>query len=166
MISHTDLDLLHFSLHPISAARLGLTCALVLLDAAIIWSAAAMIRVPALVSRPPRSRTWRAGAAVAWMAGVVLATFVLRLPGPPVPVGPLWIAMLAAGVSAIVLARIGSKLRRASQAARLVAVFLALLVPAVAMYPSLFAYATEAKELLIAGEYGPQALFTIAPVYS
>ncbi|OLC48580.1 MAG: hypothetical protein AUH43_09205 [Acidobacteria bacterium 13_1_40CM_65_14] len=158
VISHTDLDLLHFSLHPISAARLGLTCALVLLDAAIIWSAAAMIRVPALVSRPPRSRTWRAGAAVAWMAGVVLATFVLRLPGPPVPVGPLWIAMLAAGVSAIVLARIGSKLRRASQAARLVAVFLALLVPAVAMYPSLFAYATEAKELLIAGEYGPQAL--------
>ena len=158
VVSHTELDLLHFSLHPISAARLGLTCALVLLDAAVIWSAAAMIRVPALVSRPPRNRLWRLGAAVAWMAGVLVAAFLLGLPGRPVPIGPLWVAMLAAGASAIVLARVGSKLRRASQAARLIAVFVALLVPAVAMYPSLFAFATEAKELLIAGEYGPQAL--------
>ena len=158
VVSHTDLDLLHFSLHPVSAARLGLTCALVLLDAAIIWSAAAMIRVPALVSRPPRSLAWRAGAAAAWLAGIALAIFVLRLPGQPVPIGPLSVAMLAAGISAIVLARVGSKLRRASQAARLIAVFIALLVPAIAMYPSLFAFATEAKELLIAGEYGPQAL--------
>src|SRR5206468_191200 len=33
-----------------------------------------------------------------------------------------------------------------------------LLAPALAMYPSLFAFATDAKELLVAGEYGPQAL--------
>ncbi|HEV8345736.1 MAG TPA: HAMP domain-containing sensor histidine kinase [Vicinamibacterales bacterium] len=157
VVSHTDLDVLHFSLHPISAPRIELTFALVLLDAAIIWSAAAMIRVPALVSRAPRSLAWRAGAAAAWVAGVLLATFVLRLPGPPVPAGPLWVAVSAAGASAIVLARVASNLRRSSQAARLFAVFLALLVPAMAMYPSLFAFATDAKELLIAGEYGPQA---------
>ena len=157
VVSHTDLDVLHFSLHPISAPRIALTFALVLFDAAIIWSAAAMIRVPALVSRAPRSTAWRAGAAAAWVAGALLATFVLRLPGPPVPAGPLAVAVGAAGACAIVLAREGGKLRRSSQAARLLAVFLALLVPAVAMYPSLFAYATDAKELLVAGEYGPQA---------
>jgi len=157
VVSHTELDLLHFSLHPISAPRIGLTFAFVLLDAAIIWSAAAMIRVPALVTRPPRSLAWRVSAGVAWIAGALLATFVLQLPGPPMPAGPLWVAIVAAGASAVVLARVGGKLRRASQAARLGALFLALLVPAVSMYPSLFSFATDAKELLIAGEYGPQA---------
>jgi signal transduction histidine kinase len=158
VVSHTDLDLLHFSLHPISAERIGLTCALVLLDAAVIWSAAAMIRIPALVTRPPRNLAWRIGAGAAWVGGVLLAIYLVPLPGPPVPRGPLWVALLAAGSSAIVLARIGSRLRRASQAARLIAVLLALLVPAVAMYPSLFAFSTDARELLIAGEFGPQAL--------
>src|SRR5262249_16751658 len=79
-------------------------------------------------------------------------------PGAPVPPGPMWVALLTAGASAIVLARIGSKLRRASQASRLIAVFLALIAPAIAMYPSLFAYSTDARESLIAGEFGPQAL--------
>src|SRR5262249_11247565 len=36
--------------------------------------------------------------------------------------------------------------------------FLALLAPALAMYPSLFAFAIGAKERLIATTYGPQAL--------
>src|SRR5256885_10497325 len=61
-------------------------------------------------------------------------------------------------MAAVLVGRVSGRLRRASQAARLMAFFLALLAPAVAMYPSLFAYATEAKELLVAGEYGPQAL--------
>jgi signal transduction histidine kinase len=171
VVSHTDVDLLHFSLHPISTTRIGLTFALVLMDAAVIWSAAAMIRLPALVSRPPRSWKWRVSAAAAWGLGVLVAAFVLRLPGAEypnasaalmtpssMPAGPLWVAMVASAASALALARFSSPLRRASQAARLVAVFLALLVPAVAFYPSLYTFATDAKELLVAGEYGPQAL--------
>ena len=42
-----------------------------------------MIRVPALVSRPPRSLVWRGGAAAAWAAGVLVATLALQLPGRP-----------------------------------------------------------------------------------
>ena len=38
------------------------------------------------------------------------------------------------------------------------ALLLVLLVPALAMYPSLFAFATDAKERLVATDYGPQAL--------
>ena len=44
-----------------------------------------------------------------------------------------------------------------SQTARLAVFFLALLTPAVAMYPSLLAHATESKERLIATTFGPQA---------
>ena len=47
--------------------------------------------------------------------------------------------------------------RRASQTARLGVFFLALLAPAVAMYPSLVAHSTAAKEQLVATEFGPQA---------
>ena len=47
--------------------------------------------------------------------------------------------------------------RRVSQSMRFGGAFLALLVPAMAMYPSLSAFAIQAKERLIATEYGPQA---------
>jgi len=157
VVSHTDVDLLHFSLHPLSGTRFGLACALVLLDAAVIWSAAAMIRVPALVCRPPRTWTWRGLAALGWILGALAATAVFPARGSPIPLGPFWGALATAGVAAILVGRVSGRLRRASQAARLIAFFLALLAPAVAMYPSLFAFATEAKELLVAGEYGPQA---------
>ena len=45
--------------------------------------------------------------------------------------------------------------RRAPQSVRLVALFLALLLPALAMYPSLLAFTTAAKERLIATQYAP-----------
>ena len=158
IVSDTDVDLLHFSLHPLSGTRFALAGALVLLDAAVIWSAAATIRVPALVCRPPRTWRWRGLAVVGWVAGAWLAKTALPVRGSPIPAGPFWGALVTAGIAAVIVGRVSSRLRRASQASRLIAFFLALLAPAVAMYPSLFAYATEAKELLVAGEYGPQAL--------
>ena len=158
VVSHTDVDLLHFSLHPLSGTRFALAGALVLLDAAVIWSAAATIRVPALVCRPPRSWRWRGLAVLGWIAGAWLAKAALPVRGAPIAAGPFWGALATAGVAAVMVGRVSSRLRRASQASRLIAFFLALLAPAVAMYPSLFAYATEAKELLVEGEYGPQAL--------
>ncbi len=58
---------------------------------------------------------------------------------------------------ALALARANGRMRRFSQTARLAVFFLALLAPAVAMYPSLLAHATDAKERLIATTFGPQA---------
>jgi hypothetical protein len=48
-------------------------------------------------------------------------------------------------------------MRRISHTVRLAVFFLALLAPALAMYPSLLAHATESKERLIATTFGPQA---------
>ena len=75
----------------------------------------------------------------------------------PQPLGPLFIALAAVGACAAALGRPRGRTRRASQAARLGALLLALLIPAVAMYPSLHVFATEAKERLVATEFGPQA---------
>ena len=81
----------------------------------------------------------------------------MRAAGPLVPIGPLAIALAAVGLSAVALARVGGRLRRMSQSGRLAVFFVALLAPAVAMYPSLLAHATEAKERLVATEFGSQA---------
>ena len=69
VVADTNLDLLHFSLHPVSGGRLAVEFALVLLHAAVIWGAAAIIRLPATLLRAPRGWSWRATAAGGWLAG-------------------------------------------------------------------------------------------------
>jgi signal transduction histidine kinase len=158
VVADTDLDLLHFSLHPLSASRVAVEFALVLLHASVIWGAAAINRLPSTFWRRPRTMLWRAIAAGGWLAGAVAATLIARAAGPPIPLGPMWVALLFAGASAAALARVEGRIRRVSQSARLAIFFVALLGPAIAMYPSLLAHATEAKERLVAEVFGPQAL--------
>jgi len=158
VVADTDLDLLHFSLHPMSAARLAVEFALVLLHASVIWGAAVVMRVPAALWRTPRTTYWRLRATGAWLAGAIGATMVAREAHPAIPIGPLWAALAVASLAALALARVNGRVRRVSQTARLAVFFLALLAPAVAMYPSLLAHATEAKERLVAADFGPQAV--------
>ncbi|MGB7218480.1 MAG: ATP-binding protein [Vicinamibacterales bacterium] len=158
-VARTSLDPLHFSLHPASAARLGMAFGLLLLHAVVIWAAVASIRLPTLAWRMPRGVTRRV-AALAWILGVLVGVSAVGALGPPiahVPPVPLLIALATAGASAVLIARVGGRARRGSQALRFGAGFLALLVPAAAMYPSLLAYTIQRKEDLIAREYGPQA---------
>ena len=156
IVSETAFDLIQFSLHPVSVARIGLSFSLVLLHATAIWTAAAIIRLPSLIRRVPRPLASR-GAPIAWFAGAAATILGLRAVAI-VPAGPLLIALFAAGGCAAALVRLRSRARHASQAARMFALLLVLVTPALAMYPSLYAFATEAKEQLVATEYGPQAL--------
>ena len=153
IVSLTSLDLLHFSIHPISISRLGLAFGLVLLHAAAIWTAAGIIRAPALFWRAPRALSLAVGFP-SWAFGVAAALNVR--PAGGVPLAPLFIALAAAGVCAEALASRRGRSRHVSQAARLGLLFLALLIPALATYPSLLAYATESKERLVETAYGPQ----------
>ena len=157
VVADTNLDLLHFSLHPVGGARLAVEFALVLLHASVIWGAAAIIRLPATLLRAPRGWSWRLTAAGGWLAGAALASVAAGMAGAAVPIGPMWIALVTAGLCALSLARVNGRMRRISQTVRLAVFFLALLMPAIAMYPSLLAHATEAKERLIATTFGPQA---------
>ena len=157
VVADTSLDLLHFSLHPFSSGRLAVEFALVLMHAAAIWGAAAIIRLPSTLLRTPRRWSWYCTAAAAWLSGSLVAVGIAELTGSAVAVGPMWVALLVAGACALALARVNGRMRRVSQTARLAVFFLALLTPAVAMYPSLLAHATESKERLLATTFGPQA---------
>jgi signal transduction histidine kinase len=129
-----------------------------LLHVAAIWTVVAILRLVAIHWRRPRSTALTTAAALSWLAGSVGTIVVAyRLVPDPPPVWPLAIAVLAAVALAVALSRPRGRARRASQTARLFALYVALLLPALALYPSLYAYTIAAKERLVAEEFGPQA---------
>jgi signal transduction histidine kinase len=156
VVGMTAVDLLRFSLHPLDASRLCLAFGLVLLHAAVIWTAAAVIRLPTLMWRMPRGRL-PGVAAAGWAAGAAAVVVLLAADDPSIPPLPLVLALAIAAGCAVSLPRLRVRARRGSQSMRVGGAFLALLVPAMAMYPSLSAFAIQAKERLIATEYGLQA---------
>ncbi len=157
MVSQASVDLAHFSLHPVVAPRLGLAFGLVLLHAAVIWSITLLLRVGAVIWRRVHSSVMRATAIAAWLGGAAVAVFLTAQTTDPVPLAPLATALGAAGLLAWVLGQPRGRARRASEATRLLALYLAILIPAAAMYPSLHRFATDAKEQLVAGTLAPLA---------
>jgi signal transduction histidine kinase len=159
VVADTSLDLLHFSLHPLSAARITLEFALVLLHAAVVWGAVAILRLPSARWRMPRKQAFRVVTVGGWLLGTAIGAAIAHATwrSAPVPLAPVWVALAAAGASAAALGRFGPRMRRMSQTARLAVFFLALLGPAIALYPSLLAHGTAAKERLVADEFGPEA---------
>src|SRR5439155_9099217 len=157
VVSETSIDLLHFSLHPASATRLAIAFGLVLLHASVIWGAAALTRLTSLVGRMPRRVVPRVVVAIAWVAGALLAIRLASLRYPVLSLAPLLLVLAVAAGCAVAVAWMHGRARHASQATRLFGFFLALLVPAVAAYPSLLAFATAAKEHLVAAEFAPQS---------
>jgi signal transduction histidine kinase len=154
LVANTSLDVLHFSLHPVNAGRLSVAFALVLLHAAVIWLAVAVLRAPAVVMRTSR-RPARLVPATA--AGALVAAAIAYRVSGSIPLAPLGFAFVAAAAGAFALGSLGGRLHRLSQSARLGVFFVALVAPAVAMYPSLYADATAAKERLVVDEYAPEA---------
>ena len=158
VVTSSPLDVLHFSLHPLAASRVAVAFALVLLHAAAIWAAVVFMRAAVPSLRLPRRL--RRPAVLGWIVGTLAA--VAMASGWPivasVPVVPLMVAIVASALCALALGRIGREMPRASQAARLAAILAALVIPALAMYPSLFAFAIDAKEQLVSRTYGPDAL--------
>ncbi len=157
VVSNATFDLLQFSLHPLTMARVALASALVLLHASIVWSAVAVTRLPS-VWRTRSAFSRQVGGPAAWLLGVTIALAVVRDRDPDVQVAPLLVALMAAGLAAVILPRWRQRTRHASQASQLGAVFLALLVPAAGMYPSLLGFNIATKERLIAERYGPTAI--------
>jgi signal transduction histidine kinase len=157
VVARTSVDVLQFSLYPLTGRRLTIAFGLVLLHAGVFWCAALAIRMASIFSRRARSRWSDAAAAASWATGAAVATVVARQVPGPAPIGPLLLSLAGAGAAAFVLGQPRGRVRRASQAARLLALYVALLAPALTAYPSLNAFATEAKERRIASEFGPQA---------
>ena len=156
VVARTNIDVVHFSLHPFSVRGLSVGFGLVLLHAAVLWGVAMVAHAPGVFWRRPRRWDLRATAICGWLAGAALAVIAIHAYVESIPLAPWIIALAACGLCTAAFERVSRRSRRSSQAARLVALFAALAVPALAMYPSLFFLATAAKERLIASTYTPQ----------
>lgn len=153
-IANTTLDLLQFSLHPWDGPRIALQIGLVVWHAVAVGAAVMVLRAATLPWRLRRTRPWL-GTAVIWMT----PWFIL---GAARGLGVSDIPLLAAGLTATLIASLASRLavryRHGSQAFRLILLMLAVIVPAIACYPVVYSQVLLAKRYLVETRYAPQAI--------
>ena len=154
MSAPASIDLLDFSLYPISVARLGMLIGLILLAAATAWAAVLVLTAADLVNR-------RAGKPQGLAAGAALIAAAVLLFAAPVDLGLMPRGRMLAAVGMAGLATIlGPRARRyyshASHAMRLLSIWLLLIGPILAFYPIALHFAERAKRDVIARDYAPR----------
>jgi signal transduction histidine kinase len=159
-ISATSVDALHFSLHPLVSARLAFAVGLLLAQAVVFWAGIAIVVLLTLPWRVPR-RGGTAFAAFALQAVpvLVISIFPRAIGAAPstVPALPTAFAGLACLGLAWGMVWARPRYRHASQALRLFAGALVLLIPAFVLYPSVHHFADRGLRRLIEEEYARQA---------
>jgi len=159
-ISATSVDALHFSLHPLVSARLAFALGLLLAQAVVFWSGIVIVVLMTLPWRAPRSGGLAlAGFALQSLPVLVIAIFPRAIGAAPstVPALPTAFAGLACLTLAWGMVWVRPRYRHASQALRLFAGALVLLIPAYVLYPSVHHFADRGLRRLIEEEYARQA---------
>jgi signal transduction histidine kinase len=157
-IDNTTIDILHFSFHPWSSARLALLFGLVFFSAAVIWIGVLAFHLALSWWRVPR-RSPRAAAlaVVVWtLPAATLVVLAVWLEWP-LPAWPTLLAVAGCAAAGWLGRSAAAWHRHASQASRLLIRLLALLAPAVLIYPSLLHHAHRAKARLVETQFAAQA---------
>jgi signal transduction histidine kinase len=159
-IAATSLDALHFSLHPLVAARVAFAVGLILAQAVVFWTAILVVLLTTAPWRWPRN----GGIALAAFALQALPVLVISLFPRTIGAAPSTVPALPtalAGFAALALARSmpwgRPRYRHASQALRVFAGALVLLITALVLYPSVYHFADRGLRRLIEEEYARQA---------
>jgi nitrogen fixation/metabolism regulation signal transduction histidine kinase len=156
-IANTTVDLLHFSLHPWSSARLALQAGLIVWHASVLGFAVLVLRAAVVPFRIGRGQwVMRLTMVLAWLAPLV--GWQIRERVMPAEQLPLAIAAGVAIGASILATRLKARYRHGSQAFRLAMLASGLIVPAMAFYPSVFQLAWHAKTQLVETRFAPQAL--------
>jgi signal transduction histidine kinase len=154
--------LLSFSLVLTEPARIILQLGLVVSAAAALWLATTVFLAALIPFRIAAGLRWRLIAGIAWAVPLVAwAVGAYGRPGASTPW--YWSAAAAAPLScgaAVALAWpvLTRQFRHASQAARLLLLFAALAIPAVAWYPSLFVVSDNSRRQSVETRFAPLAL--------
>jgi signal transduction histidine kinase len=150
-IDPAAVDLNHFSLHPWTPARLAMLAAIVLSHAAVLWFGTLACMLAAVPWRLPRRvSTWHVGAAALWTAPTVAIAVAASRRDWVIPSAPILLGAITCALAALVMPRLAGWYRRATVAGRLLALFVAFLVPALLVYPTVRFYSERALRQLIA----------------
>jgi signal transduction histidine kinase len=161
-IDPAAVDLNHFSLHPWIPARLAILGAIVLGHAAVLWFGVLACVLAAVPWRlPRRASSWHAAAAALWTAPTVAIAAAAAWQERAIPSAPILLGAVTCALAALVTPRLAGWYRRATVVARLLALFMAFLVPALLVYPTVHFYSERALRQLIAAPargYAVQAM--------
>ncbi len=150
-VDPATVDVRHFSLYPWNGARVLRLAGILALNVAALWTATLILIAARGVWRLPSSaRAQRLTIVTLWVAPTVVATVIVSLAWGPLPIAGLLLSSIACAVAAILARRVVVWYRHATIAARILGLFVAFLVPAVLLYPSLNFFAEHAIERLIA----------------
>ncbi len=158
VIDPVSIDLRHFSLHPWSLPRITLLTGIVAGHLAVLWGGTLLFAAAAAPWRVPRSALGlRLSVLTLWIAPTAAVAAIVEVRHLPIPTLGLVLSAAACAIAASNGARISSWYRRTTVAARIFALFLAFLIPALLLYPSMNSFAERATRELIATEYAVQA---------
>jgi signal transduction histidine kinase len=151
-------DLRHFSLYPWSGSRLLLLCGLVAVHAAVVWGGTLALAAALARWRVARSHArLRALAVALWLLPAVALVVLAQAAGWALPVAALLGTAGACAIAALVSGRVVAWYRRTTVAARILATFVAFLVPALLLYPSVEFYVDRAMREVVATRYAVDA---------
>ncbi len=144
-VAGVPADILHFGLRPWDWPRLAILTGVIILNAAVVTAAVVVYRL-ALARYAVRSLTLtgRVLTGLAWVIVPVLV-MVSGVASRWTPKVPALLVVVAVAAIAWRIGHIRSGLRNASQAARLLALVLGLVLPSLVFYPSLVDAAERAR---------------------
>jgi signal transduction histidine kinase len=158
-VDPASVDLRHFSLHPWTGARLATLVGILLAHAAVLWLAALACAVAIARWRLPRGWSWRhVAAAVLWLAPLVVIVTAGSRRGWAIPVSAVLLGAGSCAVAALIAPRLVTWYRRATVASRILALFMAFLLPALLVYPSVHFFAERSMRHLVETRYATEAM--------
>ena len=156
-VANTTLDLLHYSLHPWSTARLALQVGLIVWHATALGCGVLFLRA-ALVPWSVSRTDLRVRVATIGFWALPLLIWQLGSGSQTAQGFPLLVALAVVIALVVYASRIEARYRHGSQAFRLTMMTLGLLVPALAFYLSMFDLSRSAKAQLVETRFAPQAV--------
>ncbi|MBA2305386.1 MAG: HAMP domain-containing protein, partial [Acidobacteria bacterium] len=151
------VDLRHFSLHPWSVQRLVLLGGILTAHMATLWAATLVFAASVIYWRLPRRGPRLIGLWLLWAAPALLLSALAVTRGWPLPALGLGLAAMVCAGGAIFASRAARWFRHASVAARILALFIAFLVPSLLLYPSVNFFTLRAVRSIVAGQYAVEA---------
>jgi signal transduction histidine kinase len=153
-----SVDLRHFSLHPWSAERLTLLAAVLAAHLATAWTSVLLLALAVIVWKIPARRIGRGVSLwVLWMAPAIVFSILTVSRGWALPALGITLTAAACAGAALFARRTARWFRHATVAARILAIFVAFLVPALLLYPSVHYFTVRSLRTLVAERFAIQA---------
>ena len=149
-VDPSTVDVRHFSLYPWNGARVLRLAGILALNVAALWAATlVLIAARGAWRLPLLGFATRLTLLMSWVAPTAVACAIASSSGWQLPIVGLLLSAVACAVAALMARRVVVWYRNATIAARIFGLFVAFLVPAVLLYPSLNFFAELAIQRLI-----------------